>query len=73
MRWELSEAGGRSRLEVPQVQRSHVESMGEKGLVGNMLGGLGEGLAAKFLLFSSTHPLGGPRSFLIGKGCKSCF
>ena len=46
MRWELSEAARCSSLEVLGVRRSHVESMGEKRLVGRMSGGLGEGLAA---------------------------
>lgn len=45
MRWELSEAARGSSLEVLGVQRSHVESIGEKRLVGRMSGGLGEGLA----------------------------
>ncbi|KAJ8791091.1 hypothetical protein J1605_020892 [Eschrichtius robustus] len=38
MRWELSEAARCSSLEVLGVQRSHVESMGEKRLVGRMSG-----------------------------------
>lgn len=45
MRWELSEAGGCSSLEVLGLQRRHGEFMGEKGLMGRRSGGFGEGLA----------------------------
>lgn len=63
MRWELSEAGSCSSLEVLGMHRSHAEFMGEKGLVGRRSGGFGEGLATNRSHLLPPPTLGRTREF----------
>lgn len=63
MRWEMSESSDCSSLEMVRVQRSHVESMGEKGLVGRMSGGFGEGLAINYSRLYPPPTLGKDHKF----------
>ena len=56
--WELSEADGCGCLEVFQVRRSHVETMGEQELVERTSGGLEEGLTTNHSHLFSPPTLG---------------
>lgn len=60
---ELREAGGCSCLQVPQVQRSPVESLSERGLVGRLSGGHGEGLSINHSHYFSPPILGRCQEF----------